>query len=163
MISIGAADGFRSRSLEVRSPDGVLGLSPCPELFWRRALSPHLPGERPPFSPSPLACPGSIGAPGNRGQIAPPTVQNYSTHVSSNFRSNSLKTNNWRTHQVTHKWRVRSGAFQRSGCAVVLNFPRSISCTEASPAARTKCRFSLALPESRRSRPASDSLSGGII
>jgi hypothetical protein len=29
------------------------------------------------------------------------TVPNYSTHVSSNFRSNLLKTNNWCTHDVT--------------------------------------------------------------
>ena len=57
---------------------------------------------------------GSGGA--NRATIAP----NYSTHVPSNFRSNSLKTNNWCTREVTLK-SGRSERFAERGFTPAVN------------------------------------------
>jgi len=155
MIKIGAGGGSRNRSLELRSPGSMLGLSPCPERSWRRVrlpacTGPAAAGERALnrrrwegcgefLIVSPLACTEPAAAPGSESHFTPPAVQNYSTHVPSNFRANLLKTNDWCTHKVTQKRGSSATVFQRSRFAVIVYFPLSISCTEAPPVAGTKC------------------------
>jgi hypothetical protein len=189
-------------SPEVCSPGRMLALSPCPERSWQRVrlpacTEPSSTGERAlnrrkpeacgePLVVSLLAYAEPIAASVGMVHFAHPAVQNYSTHVSSNFRANPLKTNDACTYKVTHKARgvsherwpfgerlwfsnrklplLEGGSTRRKQTTALRSnrkfsrvAPRSLATNHSVTSHCTR------LPESRRSRPASDSLSGGII
>jgi hypothetical protein len=154
MTNIGARSGSRSRSQELRSPGSMPELSPCPERSWRRVSPLRLRGEFRVLSVLGRTEPAEARQIGAVSRLPLPQITRHT--MQSNFTRNSLKTNDGHPNKVTHK----SGG-QCSGFSAVwmrrrrefpaFDFPFSLFC------------LPLAIPESRRSRPASDSLSGGII
>jgi hypothetical protein len=161
MINIGAGDSSRSRPLELCSPGRMLGLSPCPERSWRRVRPQRLSreGESPVLSL--LACIQPADTLRIKAISRIPLREVTRHKVPSRFSANLLKTNDWHTRYPTQEKGGRPrlflaqsrSIFQRPGqfSPLLPDFPFSIF------------HFPLTIPESRRSRPASDSLSGGII
>jgi hypothetical protein len=106
MISIGAGSGSRSRSLELRSPWIMLGLSPCPERSWQRARPLRLSCQGASLVLSLLACIEPAEALQN-GAISPlPPCQITRHTMQSNFTRKSLKTNVGHPNKVTHFFRT---------------------------------------------------------
>ncbi len=156
MTNIVAGRGSQSRSLELRSPAGTLALSPCSERSWRRARSPRLSPDGESLVLSLLACIEPADKFRLKAISRTPRPQITRHTMQSNFTRNSLKTNDGHPNKVTHKSGGRcSGfsAFRMRRCREfpAFDFPISLF------------HFPLTIPESCRSRPASDSLSGGII
>jgi hypothetical protein len=162
MTSIGATNGPRGSSLHARPSDGTVWIS-------QRAL--RLCGESFIFS----RCTRTQFA-YTRQIDAFQSVPRHETtrhRVPSRFDANLLKINDWHTCYPSPEKGARPSRFlscrrsisQRSSQLSPLapDFPISISCTEAPPAAETKCRISNPIPESRRASAASDSSPGGII
>jgi len=158
MINIGARSGPRSRSQELRSAR-MLGLSPCPGRSWRRVSPLRLCGEFRVLSFLGRTEPAEALRNKAASRLPLPQVTRHT--VPSRFDANLLKTNNRRAFYPTLEKGIRPSLslarrrsiVQRSGqfSPLLQDFPFS------------NFHFPLSIPESRRSRPASDSLSGGII
>jgi hypothetical protein len=160
MISIGAGGGSRGRSLERRSPAGQLAIV-CTEVT---AATGRVCMER--ASLREQACARVAVGPENGATSNLPPRQITRHTMSSKVCSSLLKTNDGCTRQMTHKTRgVRPACPDEGrGCfrGTTAEFPdRAPSLDFKLPG--SPFHFPLAIPESRRSRPASDSLSGGTI
>jgi|SRR5277367_5199742 len=150
MISIGAGIGSRSSSVELRPHSRILGFSPRPLRL------PALNGRRREGcdGQSVLSVPPCIAraATPRIGAISRLPLCQVTRHcLPSRFDSNVLKTNDGHTCYPSLENGVRP-----------IRFPAGRRTTPAS-LTTGPFHFPLAIPESRRSRPASDSLSGGII
>jgi hypothetical protein len=146
MINIGAGSGFRNTSPELRSSARILR-------FSLRSL--RLCGEGESLVLSVPARTGPAAAPQIEA-ISHPRLPQITRHtMQSNFTRKSLKTNDGHPNKVTHF--LKTGLPVSTVSRVWEINPRP------SRLRRTKCRFSNPIPESRRSRPASDNVPGGII
>jgi hypothetical protein len=184
MTNIGAGRGSRSRSLELRSSARMLDLSPCPE---RRRV--RLPACIEPtgafaseghFAP-PFAQNYSTHVPSNF-RANPLKTNDWCTHkVTQFFKAGhpvSTVSRVWEISRSHARWpfseRLRfsnrklplleGGSTHRKQTTALRSnrkfsrvAPRSLATSHSVTSHCTR------LPESRRSRPASDSLSGGII
>ncbi len=150
MTNIGAGSGPRSSSLELRPPGIMFGFSlrplRLPAVNSRRREGC---GESLVLSVLRRTKPAAALRVGAVIPLAPRQIKCHT--MQSNFTRKSLKTNDGHPKEVTHKSEVQCTGFS----AVWMRRRREFSTFDF--------WFSNPLPESRRSRPASDSLSGGII
>jgi len=160
MISIGARGGSRSSSLELRPPAKIFGFSPRPLRLL--ALNRHRRegcGESPVLAVLPRIAHAAALRYGAISRLPSCRVTRHC--VPSRFDANLLKTNDRRTcypslekgGRPSLSPAHRRSIFQRSGqfSPSLQDFPFS------------NFHFPLSIPESRRSRSASDTLPGGII
>ena len=186
MISIGARSGPRRRSLELRSPARMLGPSPGPGHFWRSARFPRPPACTEVAAATERALNArwregcgepivlSVGLGIGRAQAcqiratSPLSLLQITRHtMQSNFTRKSLKTNDGHPKEVTHKSGVQCPGFSAVWIRRRPEFsPFDFPISRARAVFRFSnfdFRFSKPISESRRLRPASDSLSGGTI
>ncbi len=173
MISIGARSGCRSRSLELRSPTRIFGLSPSPERRRVRlpactevaAATEHAPNARwregcaEPLVLSVLRRTRRTVTPRTQA-TSPLSPRQITRHtMQSNFTRKSLKTNDGHPKEVTHFFECLIPDFPLA-IPTLRHAAERFLATSHSSLATSHCTR---LPESRPSRPASDSLSGGTI
>jgi hypothetical protein len=161
MINIGAEGSSQSGPLELRSPARTPGLSPCSERSWRRVRPLGFLGEGEFLGLRLIARIEPAEALRNKAVSRIPLGQVTRHCVPSRFDANLLKTNDRRTCYPTLEKGGRPSRFLTRRRSF---FQPSGQLSPLRPDFRFSIfHFPVAIPESRRSRPASDSLSGGII